>query len=104
MSISFTDSIVDFDGYVVIMSLNGYAWSILLNNRLVWGIHPIVTNAMEIHFPWGPVEVFRMQIPYGVAGYYAVYAAILPRGTRPTLQNARGKYSQLDIEAVQVLY
>jgi hypothetical protein len=48
------------------------------------------------------VTVLRMQIPYGVPGYYAVYGAILPAGTPPTLQNARGPFSQLDIEPFYV--
>jgi hypothetical protein len=44
------------------------------------------------------VVVLRMQVPYGVGGFYGVYAAILPTGTTPTLQNAHGPYSQLDVE------
>ncbi len=104
VAVSFTDSIIDFDGYMVILRSDGRAWSILQGNRLVEGLWPIVADAMEIHYPWGPVTVFRMQIPYGVPGYYAVYGAILPAGTPPTLQNARGLYGQLDVEPARVLY
>ena len=102
VSVSFTDTILDWDGYVVIVRSDGKVWSIQYGNRLRDGIHPIVYNAMEIHQAWGPVEVFRMQIPYGVAGYYGVYAAILPTGTVPTLLNAKGPFSQLDIKACYV--
>jgi hypothetical protein len=102
VAVSFTDSVIDFDGYMVIVRSDGRAWSILQGNRLVEALLPIVADAMEIHYPWGPVTVLRMQVPYGVPGYYAVYGAILPPGTPPTLQNARGPFSQLDIEPFYV--
>lgn len=104
LAISFTNTVFDWDGYVVIVRSDGRVWSVIGGNRLVEGIHPIAAHALEIHQPFGPMEVFFMQIPYGIAGYYGIYAAILPMDTRPTIQNARGRYSQFAVEPAHVIY
>lgn len=104
VSVSFTDTILDWDGYMGILRSDGKVWSIVPGGALVEGIHPIVGHAMEIHQPFGPVEVLNMQIPHGVGGFYGIYAAILPLGTVPTIQNARGHYSQFVVEPARVMW
>jgi hypothetical protein len=99
--VQFWDTILDWDGYIVIV-VNGRVWSVLGSNRLKPGIHPIVRNALEKH-EFFSARVFALQVPYGVEGSYQVYGAILPTGTAPTLRNAYGPYSQIDIEPFQVV-
>ncbi|MCX6358121.1 MAG: hypothetical protein NT045_09685, partial [Candidatus Aureabacteria bacterium] len=105
---SFANTILDWDAYVVIMG-NGKTWSVMPENTLKKGIYALVKKAMEMHYDYlvgygfGPVRIFYMRVPSGASGYYTVYCAILPTGTKPTMNNARGPYSQLSIAGFQII-
>ncbi|MCX6353556.1 MAG: C1 family peptidase [Candidatus Aureabacteria bacterium] len=86
ISVSFTDTFVDWDGYVVIIG-NGHVWSVT-GSGLKAGVIPIVRNAREIHNPFY-ARVLTLQVPYGASGVYMIYCAILPTRMAPTLENAR---------------
>jgi hypothetical protein len=97
--VSFDSTVFDWDGYLVIVG-NGGVWSIL-RKGLKAGVHPIISNAMEVHQPYSG-KVFSMRVPYGVPGSYLIYAAILQAGLKPTLQNAQGGGNQLAVAPFQV--
>ena len=92
--VSFTNTYVDWDGYLVIAGI-GKEWSVMSPFTLKRGIHAIVRDAMEIHYNWGPQKVFSTVVPFGVSGNYTIYCATLMAGLKPTIQNACKPLCQL---------
>jgi hypothetical protein len=102
VQVSFSDTFMDWDGYLVFVG-NGGTWSVV-RGQLQRGVHPIVTDRLEIHTCFGPEKVFSIRVPGNAAGFYTLYVATLPTGTRPTLANAMfGPNSQLAIVTFQIL-
>ncbi|MCX6354685.1 MAG: PQQ-binding-like beta-propeller repeat protein [Candidatus Aureabacteria bacterium] len=95
--VSFTDTYVDWDGYLVIAGI-GKEWSVMSPFTLKRGIHALVKDGLEMHFPgggWGPEKVFSTVVPFGVSGNYTIYCATLMAGLKPTMKNALKPLCQL---------
>lgn len=94
LGVGFSDTYMDWDGYLVFVR-SSRTWSVV-RGQLKRGVHPVVTNRLEIHNCWERDKVFSIWVPHNAAGQYTLFAAILPKGTRPTYANAKyGAYCQL---------
>jgi hypothetical protein len=101
--VSFSNTYMDWDGYLVFVGGGGETWSVV-GGQLKRGVHPVVKNRLEIHDCWGPEKVFSIRVPGNAAGPYTLYAATLPTGTKPTYANAvYGPNSQLAFTTFLIL-